>query len=168
VSAPGRVVQVSVSRGGVPKRAVARARVTLHGVDGDAHRDREHHGGPDRAVCLYAMEAIRALQVEGHAIEPGALGENLTVEGLPWAAVRPGSRLRVGDQVLLEVTGYTSPCFNIAGLFRDGKFGRVSERANPGWSRVYARVLAPGVIAPSDPVQLIAADDGRATPPGPR
>ncbi|HSE92450.1 MAG TPA: MOSC domain-containing protein, partial [Methylomirabilota bacterium] len=77
----GRIVQVSVSPGGVPKRPVEAALVTALGVEGDAHRDTEHHGGPERAVCLYALEAIEALQHEGHPIVPGALGENLTVAG---------------------------------------------------------------------------------------
>lgn len=57
----GRIVQISVSPGGVPKLAVEAARVTVDGVEGDAHRNRQRHGGPDRAVCLYSMDAIRAL-----------------------------------------------------------------------------------------------------------
>src|SRR5438046_7402828 len=75
----GRIVQVSVSAGGVPKTAVARAEVTVHGLEGDGHRDHEHHGGPERAVCIFAVEAIEALRVEGHPIVPGGLGENLTI-----------------------------------------------------------------------------------------
>ena len=49
------IVQVSVSRGGVPKLAVPEARVSWLGLDGDFHRDGEHHGGPERAVCLYVF-----------------------------------------------------------------------------------------------------------------
>lgn len=158
----GRIVQISVSRGGVPKTAVEAARVTTLGVEGDAHRDTEHHGGPERAVCLYAMEAILGLQAEGHAIVPGAIGENVTVEGLDWSAVVPGSHLLLGQKVLLQVTRYTSPCTNITGVFRDGDYARVSHKRHPGWSRVYARVLAPGSIRRGDPVrpldEIAAAD----------
>jgi MOSC domain-containing protein YiiM len=157
VSAEGRLVQISISAGGLPKRAVPAARVSPDGIEGDAHRDREHHGGPDRAVCLYAQEAIDALRAEGHAIAPGTLGENLTVAGLDWGALGPGSRLLVGDRLLLEITRYTSPCLNIAPAFRDGKYGRVSQKLRPGWSRLYARVLAPGSIQASDPVRVVAA-----------
>ena len=63
-----RVAQVSISAGGVPKTAVAQARVTRLGLEGDRHRDTEHHGGPERAVCLYALEAIEALHQRSHEL----------------------------------------------------------------------------------------------------
>jgi len=155
MSDPGRIVQISVSSGGVPKRPVDAARVTPAGVEGDVHRDHAHHGGPDRAVCLYAMEAIRALASEGHAIGPGTLGENVTVEGLDWPAIEPGARLRLGDEVLLEITRFTSPCVNIQAAFAGGDFGRVSHKRHPGWSRLYARVLRQGTIRAGDPARLV-------------
>ena len=92
MAGPGRIVQLSVSPGGVPKRAIAEARVTRLGLEGDGHRDPEHHGGPERAVCLFASEVIRALAAEGHAITPGAIGENVTTEGVDWSQVAPASK----------------------------------------------------------------------------
>lgn len=156
----GRIVQISVSQGGVPKTAVPAARVTRDGLDGDAQRDREHHGGPERAVCLYSLEAIQSLQGEGHSIAPGSIGENVTVAGLDWSAVAPGDHLLLGDTVLLQVTRYTSPCLNIRGSFKDGEFARVSQKRYQGWSRVYARVLVAGTIRRDDPVRLL--DESRA------
>ena len=156
----GRIVQISVSGGGVPKNAVPAAEVTASGVEGDAHRDREHHGGPDRAVCLFSLERIRALQTEGHAVVPGALGENLTIEGIEWKDVVPGSRLELGGHVLLEITRFTSPCINIRPAFTHRDSSRVSEQRHPGWSRVYARVLVPGRITTGDPVRLLPATVG--------
>ncbi|MBI1845588.1 MAG: MOSC domain-containing protein [Candidatus Rokubacteria bacterium] len=156
------IVQLSVSPGGVPKSAVAAARVTDQGLEGDAHRDSEHHGGPDRAVCLYALEQIHALQAEGHSIVPGALGENVTVEGLDWGLVTPGRRLLLGETVMLEITRYTSPCFNIGPVFRDREFARVSQKRHPGWSRVYARVLRPGTLKRGDPVRLLGDSETAA------
>lgn len=153
----GRIVQISVSPGGVPKLRVEAARVTTEGVEGDAHRDREHHGGPERAVCLYSMDVIRALVAEGHAVEPGTLGENVTVEGLDWTRVEPGTRIRLGVEVLLEVTRYTTPCFNIKAAFVGGAFARVSQKRHPGWSRVYTRVLREGTIRTGDPAALVPA-----------
>jgi MOSC domain-containing protein YiiM len=157
MSAAGRIVQISISAGGVPKRPIDIAHVTPEGLEGDAHRDREHHGGPERAVCVYSMEAIRALTAEGHAIAPGTLGENVTVEGFDWARVEPGARLALGDVVLLEVTRYTSPCFNIKAAFVGGEFARVSQKRHPGWSRVYTRVLREGTIRTGDPARLVSA-----------
>jgi MOSC domain-containing protein YiiM len=152
----GRIVQLSVSAGGVPKRAVKEARVGRLGLEGDAHRDHEHHGGPERAVCLFSLEAIEALATEGHAITPGAIGENVTVAGLDWDQVTPGTHLLLGNRVLLQVTRYTSPCFNIAPVFVGREFSRVSQKRRPGWSRVYARVLAEGTLRPGDGVHVLS------------
>jgi MOSC domain-containing protein YiiM len=151
-----RIVQISVSPGGVPKRAVESARVTPLGLEGDGHRDLEHHGGPERAVCLFAIERIRSLQAEGHPIAPGTIGENVTLEGLDWTAVGPGTRLVLGDAVVVEITRFTSPCRNIAPSFRDGDYGRVSQKRHPGDSRVYARVVSEGLIRRGDQVRVLA------------
>jgi MOSC domain-containing protein YiiM len=151
----GRLASINVSPGGVPKRPVPQAQIEGLGLVGDGHRDLEHHGGPERAVCLFSLERIRALAAEGHAIGPGAIGENLTVEGLDWSRVGPGRRVLVGDEVLLEVTRYTSPCATIAAVFRGGDYARVSQRRHPGDSRVYARVLQTGLVRTGDPVRLL-------------
>ena len=155
MSHEGRIVQISISAGGVPKRPVDEARVTTDGIDGDGHRNTRYHGGPDRALCLYSIERIRALAAEGHPIAPGAIGENVTIEGLEWNTVAPGTRMRLGERVVIEVTRYTSPCFNITASFNDGDYSRVSQKQQPGSSRVYARVLAEGVIRRHDPVRLL-------------
>ena len=161
----GRIVQISVSDGGVPKTAVAAARVTEDGVEGDRQRDREHHGGPERAVCLFSMERIRDLQGEGHAIVPGSVGENVTVEGIDWDGVMPKSRILLGEEVALEVTRYTSPCMNIRTSFKGGDFARISQKRHEGWSRVYARVLVPGTIRAGDPVRVLAPGAGETRGP---
>jgi MOSC domain-containing protein YiiM len=156
---PGRIVQINVSPGGVPKRPVPEARVTRLGIEGDGHRNAEHHGGPDRALCLFSVEQIEALQAEGHPVEPGALGENLTLAGLDWAAVQPGDFFRLGEEVLVQITRFTSPCVNVRAAFLDGTYSRVSQKRHPGWSRVYARVLVPGDIAAGDPVERLTPAD---------
>src|SRR5438093_13621252 len=84
------VHQISVSNGGVPKLPVPEARVTVEGVSGDRQRSPKIHGGPDRAVCLYSLEAIDKLQAEGHPIRPGPSGEHLTLRGVDWAALEAG------------------------------------------------------------------------------
>lgn len=87
-----------------------------------------------------------------HPIGPGSAGENLTVEGLDWSAVRPGMRFAVGE-ALLEITGEAPPCKTVAGSFRDGDFTRMSARKHPGWGRLYARVLRAGLVREGDSVE---------------
>lgn len=151
-----RVHQVNVNpEGGVPKHRVPSARLLQGGVEGDRQRNLRVHGGPDRAVCLFSLERLKAMQEEGHRTVPGSLGENLTLEGLDWSAVQPGAKLQVG-QALLEITKATTPCSNLAYAFKDGDFSRVSEKRHPGWSRMYARVLQEGLVQEGDSVGLAA------------
>jgi MOSC domain-containing protein YiiM len=151
----GRVFQISRSRGGVPKTGVHEALINFLGVEGDAHSNPGIHGGPERAVCLYSLEWIDALQKEGHPVFPGALGENLTISGLPWEEVGPSDRLVIGEQVLLEFTAFTTPCNTIRACFKGGEIARISQRMHPGWSRLYARVLQPGSVKVGDSVRII-------------
>jgi MOSC domain-containing protein YiiM len=154
----GVIVQISVSKGGVPKHAIDRAIVWEEGLEGDRQADLRVHGGPARAVCLYSFDVIAKLRAEGHSIAPGAAGENVTVGALDWSLVVPGVELRLGREVHLEVTAYTKPCWKNAQWFLDGAYKRMSQSRHPGESRVYARVLGGGEIRVGDPVELIQLD----------
>lgn len=149
----GLLHQINVSGGGVPKLAVDSVAITTDGVEGDDQADKRHHGGPRQTVCLYSLEVIEDLQAEGHPIFPGAAGENLTLAGLDWPAVRPDVRLRVGDDLILEVTDPATPCSKNAEWFVDRNFNRMHDARHPGWSRMYARVLQQGRVRVGDRVE---------------
>ncbi|MGH9395472.1 MAG: MOSC domain-containing protein [Terriglobia bacterium] len=151
---PGRVASINLSNGGAPKAAVAEALITATGVRGDRQQDLRYHGGPDRAVLIYSVELIHALQREGHPIRSGSTGENLTVSGLEWDSIVPGVELWAGG-VRLQVTKYATPCYKISGSFLGGELSRISQKLRPGWSRVCARVLTPGTVRVGDPVEVI-------------
>jgi MOSC domain-containing protein YiiM len=151
----GRIVQINVSQGGVPKSPISWARVTVDGVEGDRQNNLKYHGGPDRAVCLWALEVIETLQQEGHPITPGSAGENITLVGLNWPALSPGQKLQLGSQVQLEITDYAVPCRQNMKWFSDRKFSRISQKHYPGSSRLYARVISEGTIRPGDAVSVI-------------
>jgi MOSC domain-containing protein YiiM len=151
----GRVFQINVSNGGVPKLAVHQAFVAPEGVSGDRQIHLHVHGGPERAVCLYSLEQILALQEEGHPIFAGAMGENLTLSGLDWREVQPGRQLKLGEEILLEITSYTTPCSALKPYFKGAKIARVLQTKNPGWSRVYARVLQGGTLQVGAQVSLV-------------
>ena len=142
----GRIFQLNVSPGGVPKLAIQHGLVHQLGMVGDAHRFPKIHGGPERALCLFSLERILELQAEGHPIFPGAAGENVTIAGLDWNELQPGIRLTLGDEVEVELTSYTTPCNTILQYFVEGNFHRINQKLHPGYSRIYARILRNGTL----------------------
>ena len=166
--ATGRVAQLSVSDGGVPKRPVDEVRIGPGGLDGDRQATRKHHGRPWQALCLWSAEVIDRLQAEGHPIAPGLAGENVTVAGIDWATLRPGTRLRIGEAEA-ELSLFALPCAKNAQWFVDRDFNRMLHTREPGVSRIYAWVVADGTVRVGDPVVVNPSDtrrrDGQSVPP---
>jgi len=157
----GRIVQVSISAGGLPKRPVPTAFAGRSGLNGDAHGHPSIHGGPAKAILLIAIEVINDLAERGFPVFPGALGENLTTEGIDFQALRLGARLRVGA-ALLEITTPRGPCSqldiygpSIKSEIYDDRI-RLRDPESPRWgmSGFYAAVIEEGEVAPDSPVQL--------------
>lgn len=149
--ATGRVDRVNTSGGGVPKRAVAGADAGHRGLVGDHQASRRHHGRSFQALCLWSSEVIAELAAEGHPIGPGFAGENLTLSGLDWSALRPGTRLRIGT-VLAEVSFPATPCQKQKPWFSDGDYSRMDHDQHPARARWYAWVREPGHIDTGDAV----------------
>lgn len=147
----GVVAQLNASDGGVPKKPIEVAEVGDRGLVGDRQAARKHHGRPLQALCLWSIEVIDALRAEGHPIEPGAAGENVTLSGIDWSSIRPGTQLLVGD-VLAEISAWATPCSKNAQWFVDRDFNRMDHGRHPDWSRAYAWVREPGTIRQGDPV----------------
>lgn len=170
----GRVARINASGGGVPKAALDRATVGYRGIDGDRQADRRNHGRVWQALCLWSSDVINALAADGHAVTPGSAGENLTIAGLDWAALRPGTRLRftggsdaaggsAGDSasgpagdagVLVECTRWAAPCSTIADSFLERDFRRIDAVQHPGSARMYAKVLVDGEVRTGDRVEV--------------
>jgi MOSC domain-containing protein YiiM len=148
----GTIFQINVSRGGVPKRPIFEGEVGPRGIIGDGQRNLRVHGQPHQALCLYSVERLLTLRQEGHEISPGAAGENITTIDLDWRCINLGARLQLGNEVLIEISGFTVPCRTIAHCFRDGDFSRIDEDLHPGSGRAYARVISGGHIHQGDPI----------------
>ncbi len=141
--------------GGVPKTSVDTAKIDKRGVVGDRQEDTVHHGSPDQALCLYSLEVIERFKAEGHPIEPGFAGENLTISGLDWFSIEPGARLEIGPDMEDEVTCYATPCSKNAQWVVKGDVTRMLQSRHPGESRLYARVLRGGALTTGDEVRLV-------------
>lgn len=161
-----RLVAVNVARpriallAGQPRKTaifkqavVGPVEVQVEGLAGDAVANRDDHGGPDQAIYLYSTDdyAWWAAQL-GRELVPAAFGENLTVDGVESGGLLVGDRLRVGGGVLLEVTAPRIPCSTLSGRLEEPRF--VRWFANAGRPGAYLRVLAPGSVEASLPVEL--------------
>ncbi|HWP35659.1 MAG TPA: MOSC domain-containing protein, partial [Thermodesulfobacteriota bacterium] len=148
--APTRVLAVCRSGGGLPKIPVAGpVAIGPGGVDGDAQRHRQVHGGPDQAVLVYAQADYDRWRAEGFVFpRPGAMGENLLIAGLEPAELAVGDHLVIGA-VRLELTAPRAPCANLA-IHHPDLPRLVRETGRGG---VYCRVLAAGRVAAGDPVR---------------
>jgi MOSC domain-containing protein YiiM len=156
-------MQVNISSGGVPKRPVAEAVVTPLGIRGDSHDHPQIHGGPRKALLLMAMETIEQLKARGYPLFAGALGENITMQGIDPKQLRAGHQFRLGTAVI-ELTKLRVPCATldvygpeIRGEIFDAQV-KAGDAASPRWgmSGFYAKVLADGLVRPGDPIELMA------------
>jgi MOSC domain-containing protein YiiM len=151
----GLVHSINISSGGVPKSSVEEAKVSKNGVEGDFNVFRESRGGdPDRAICIFSLERIEELKGEGHPIEVGSTGENLTLRGIKWNSLKDGMRLEIGDAVL-ELSEPCAPCSKIGESFIERKFSRVDHEQEKGWARWLARVVQEGIVSIGDSVKII-------------
>ena len=153
-SARGVVAGLFLSDGGVPKTAVDSVEIGYRGVIGDRQATRVHHGRPWQALCLWSSEVVAGHAAQGHPIQPGSAGENISIRGIDWSAWRPGERVRLGE-VEATLTAYAIPCFKNARWFADGDYERMSHERGDG-SRLYARVDQPGRLSVGDHAVLLA------------
>ena len=141
------------SKGGVPKYEVAKLIVHDTGCVGDTQNDLKHHGGPNRAVCLFSSEVLSELAQEGHPIFPGSIGENVLIEGIDWSSVLIGSQFHF-QNVILQVTADAVPCRTIKASFANEDFMRISVKKYPASTRWYAKVIKSGEILTGEKVAL--------------
>ena len=142
------IVAICLGEGGIPKHPVESAEVQPLGLVGDRHRF-ELHGGLDRAICLLSEEVYGSLREDDvDCTAPGAFGENVLARGLDDARLRPGDRLRLGPEVVIEIYDLRAPCLTLKSIdrrFPDLMLGR------SGW---VARVVQTGTIAPGMSISL--------------
>ena len=158
----GTVLQVNVSKGGIPKLPTLFGELTAAGITGDAWRY-SFHGGPKQAVLLITIEGIEELVAQGFPLSPGALGENLTTRGLDRRVLRFGQRLQVGEATI-ELTLMRQPCATLdiygPGIQAAMYDARVlkGDAESPLWglSGFYASVVTPGVVRPGDAAYVVA------------
>jgi len=162
----GRIVAVcAASAKGEKKQPVAFGVLKAgHGLVGDAH------AGSERQVSLLASESIEQIRRLGLDVSPGDFAENLTTEGLSLHTLPVGTRLRVGQEAILEITQIGKECHERCAIF-----DQVGTCVMPT-EGVFARVVQGGEVRPGDSIEVVCraglprpASGGRrrARPAGP-
>ncbi|MGD9945387.1 MAG: MOSC domain-containing protein [Burkholderiaceae bacterium] len=143
----------------IDKRAVGDVAVDAgpQGLAGDEQGDRRVHGGPDKAVHCYAWQHYASWRAELPASallqQPGAFGENFSVDGLEEASVCVADQWRIGTATF-EVSQGRQPCWKLNERFGVADMSsRVQDSLRAGW---YLRVLSAGRIRAGDEIIRLA------------
>ena len=167
---PGQVVAVArddAHRFSKPTRAS----ITLiagHGVEGDSHagatvqhlsRVKRDPTTPNlRQVHLIHAELFTQMAGRGHRIDSGGMGENIATSGVDLLALSRGTRLAIGDEAVVEITGLRNPCAQINGL-SEGLMKELvfvdDDGATVRLAGVMSIVLTGGEVRPGDSIRVI-------------
>ncbi|MFQ5997663.1 MAG: MOSC domain-containing protein [Dehalococcoidales bacterium] len=144
-----KIIAVCTSRKkGTKKEAIAEGLFKEdYGLIGDAHADCQ----TNRQVSLLAVESIDKMRNLGLNLKPGDFAENITVEGLDLCRLPIGTRILVGDEVILEITQIGKECHTACAIRR-----QVGQCIMPE-EGVFARVIQGGLVRPGDSIKIGAA-----------
>lgn len=137
----------------IKKPVIGSVRVGRLGIVGDEQADGKHHGGPDKAICCFAHEHHRVMgKVIGRSLQPGAFGENFTLEGLVEDAACLGDQFGAGT-ALLEISQPRGPCATVGRLHECELLPKSMVELNcTGW---YLRVLRDGELSAGAEMKLL-------------
>jgi MOSC domain-containing protein YiiM len=111
----GKVVSINISeKKGERKKPLGEVVIKENfGIEGDAHASSEWH----RQVSLLAIESVRKMQEMGLDVKPGDFAENITTEGLDLLALPIGTRLRIGKEIIGEVSQIGKVCHSRCAIY---------------------------------------------------
>jgi MOSC domain-containing protein YiiM len=141
-----KIVSIAISKKkGTRKTPVDEAFVTRdHGLEGDAHAGKWH-----RQVSFLSSESINKTRQEGLDVTFGDFAENIATEGIDWPKVPVGTRFRLGNEVVIEITQIGKECHNKCAIYY-----KAGDCIMPR-EGVFARVLEEGAIRTGDEIQMI-------------
>jgi len=144
MSSSGVVADLCVSeKKGVPKKAVGSAMfIENFGIETDAHASAQTH----KQVSLLAAESIEKMRKSGLALRHGAFAENITTSGLDLLSLKPGERITVGKDILLEITQIGKDCHKKCAIYYKAGYCIMPTEG------IFARVLKGGVARKGDEI----------------
>jgi MOSC domain-containing protein YiiM len=133
--------------------------ITRLGIAGDEQADLSVHGGLEKAIYAYPIEhyafwneLITRETKKIINLQPGAFGENFTIEGLLETEIFVGDRLQIGD-LEFSVTKLREPCFKFNAKM--GYKGAAKAMLQSGFSGWYLRVIQAGTLAAGTEIKVL-------------
>jgi MOSC domain-containing protein YiiM len=142
----GSIISINVSdKKGVRKKPIDEATIAENfGLEGDAHASSEWH----RQVSLLALESIQKMQAMGLKVQPGDFAENLTTVGLDLLALPIGTRMRIGSDVIGEVSQIGKECHTRCAIYYEAGDCVMPKEG------IFIRILKGGVIRKGDMIDV--------------
>ncbi len=141
----GRIVAVSLSTNkGVKKTNILLGTlIENYGLENDAHAGDWH-----RQVSLLAIESISKIREKGIDVNPGDFAENITTEGIKLWELPVGTRLKLGEDTLVEVTQIGKECHDRCAIYK-----QVGDCVMPR-EGIFVKVLKGGTVKPEDGIKI--------------
>jgi MOSC domain-containing protein YiiM len=142
----GSIVSINISdKKGERKKPVDEVTITENfGIEGDAHASSDWH----RQVSLLALESIQKMQGAGLKVQPGDFAENITTEGLDLPALPIGTRMRIGGDVIGEVSQIGKECHTRCDIFYQAGDCVMPKEG------IFIRILRGGKIKKGDKIDI--------------
>ena len=146
----GRIKAISISeKRGTKKINVPEAELKVDfGIVGDAHAANWH-----RQISLLGVESIDKMIAKGAQVSPGSFAENITTEGIDLCEIPIGGRMRIGENVELEITQIGKECHSRCEIYK-----QVGDCVMPR-EGVFAKVISPGKIKVGDNAEVPGKND---------
>jgi MOSC domain-containing protein YiiM len=145
--AKGKVIAVSVSsKKGIPKSNTDRIKlIEGYGIEGDAHAGNWH-----RQVSFLALESIEKMKQKGLInLKPGAFAENITTEFLSLPGLKPGTRMKIGNNSVIEITQIGKECHSRCAIYYSAGDCVMPKEG------IFAKVITGGEISAGDEITIL-------------
>ena len=129
------------------KKVVGKSEVADGGLVGDAHADCNTH----RQVSLLAIESIDKMRALGLKVGPGSFAENLTTEGIELVTLPIGTKLSIGEDVVLEITQIGKECHTPCAIYRQAGTCVMPTEG------IFGKVIRSGIVKTGDTISTDAA-----------
>jgi MOSC domain-containing protein YiiM len=142
----GRIVAICISKKkGVQKKDVKQCRlIENHGLEGDAHAGSWH-----RQISLLSIEGRLVMENKGVKLDAGDFGENVLTEGVDFANIMVGNKIRLGKDALVRITQIGKECHDRCNIYY-----QVGDCIMPR-EGIFAEVLKGGEIKVDDDIEFL-------------